>query len=205
MIRSECGFILSWTHTRGEQYNFKGEREGEGFSDSCVTTNQIHAIFHPSLRTQPTFPEAITGFLAKWRLGNERGNSILMTMMMSLPGSGQWIWLAEARFPRGTANRKHYSDLGSEASSVWNFCSRSSEVISPETSGGVAKFGFFLRYFSSMKGDQHALKKWQKKLRTSCGQLLLRSNLKVPVADSFSREHRYHCHLLWNSHRYQET
>ena len=30
----------------------------------------------------------------------------------SLPGSGRWIWLAEARFPRGTANRKHYSDLG---------------------------------------------------------------------------------------------
>ena len=82
---------------------------------------------------------------------------------VSLPGSGRWIWLAEAHFPRGTANRKHYSDLGSEASSVWNFFSLSSEVISRETSGGVGKFGCFLRYFSSMNGYQHALKKWQKK------------------------------------------
>ena len=32
-------------------------------------------------------------------------------------------------FPRGTANQKHYSDLGSDASSVWNFCARSSDVI----------------------------------------------------------------------------
>ena len=74
----------------------------------------------PSLRKQPTFVDATTGFPAKWRLRNERRNSILM--------------------PR------HYPDLGSasdrscrvgnliqpirsttQASSVWNFCSRFSE------------------------------------------------------------------------------
>ena len=32
-----------------------------------------------SLREQPTFSDAITGFAAKWRLRNERRNSILMT------------------------------------------------------------------------------------------------------------------------------
>ena len=32
-----------------------------------------------SLRKQPTLGDATTGFLAKWRLRNERRNSILMT------------------------------------------------------------------------------------------------------------------------------
>ena len=32
-----------------------------------------------SLRKQPTFRDATTGFFAKWRLRNERRNSILMT------------------------------------------------------------------------------------------------------------------------------
>ena len=33
----------------------------------------------------------------------------------------------------------HYPDLDRDTSSVWNFCSRSSEVISQETSGSVGK------------------------------------------------------------------
>ena len=33
----------------------------------------------PSLRKQPTFGDATTGFSAKWRLRNERRNSMLMT------------------------------------------------------------------------------------------------------------------------------
>ena len=49
-----------------------------------------------SLRKQPTFGKATTGFPAKWRLRNEHRNSILMT--------------------------RHYPDLGSDTSSVWNFC-----------------------------------------------------------------------------------
>ena len=32
-------------------------------------------------------------------------------------------------FSRGTTNQKHYPDLGSDASSVWNFCARFSNVI----------------------------------------------------------------------------
>ena len=31
---------------------------------------------------------------------------------------------------RGTSNQKYYPDLGSNASSVWNFCARFSDVIS---------------------------------------------------------------------------
>ena len=40
----------------------------------------------------------------------------------SLPRSGWCLWLAEANFPRGTANQKHCPDLSSDASSVWNIC-----------------------------------------------------------------------------------
>ena len=40
--------------------------------------NQI-CIARYSLRKQPTFGDATTGFPAKWRLRNERRNSILMT------------------------------------------------------------------------------------------------------------------------------
>ena len=68
-----------------------GNRKHGQLSVSCEQT---------SLRTQPTFGDASTGFPAKWRLRNERRNSMLMTPY-----------------------------LGSDASSVWNFCARFSDVI----------------------------------------------------------------------------
>ena len=51
-----------------------------------------------SLSKQPTFGYANTGFPTKWHLRKEHRNSILMT--------------------------HHYPDLGTDASSVWNFCAR---------------------------------------------------------------------------------
>ena len=47
-------------------------------------TNKLLVLFltrsrTTSLRKQPTFRDAITGFLTKWRLRNERRNSILTT------------------------------------------------------------------------------------------------------------------------------
>ena len=57
--------------------------------------------------------------------------------------SGQCFWLAEVSFPRGTTNQKHHPDLDSDTSSVWNFWSRSSDVIWRETSGAVAKCRLF--------------------------------------------------------------
>ena len=35
-----------------------------------------------------------------------------------------------SKFPRGRTNQNHYSELGSDTSSVWNFCARMSDVIS---------------------------------------------------------------------------
>ena len=38
--------------------------------------------------------------------------------------------LAEANLPRGTTNQKYYPDLGSDTSSVWNFCAHFSDAVS---------------------------------------------------------------------------
>ena len=46
---------------------------------------------------------------------------------VSPPWSRWCFWLAEASFPRGMTNQKHYTDLGSVASSVWNSCAHSSD------------------------------------------------------------------------------
>ena len=61
---------------------------------------------------------------------------------VSLPRSWKCFWLVEANFLRGTTNQKHWPRSG-DASSVWNFCARFSEVISRETSRVVAKCRLF--------------------------------------------------------------
>ena len=81
----------------------------------------------PEKLKQPAFCGATTDFPAKWGLRNERRNSILMTRHYpDLVG----FWLVESNFLRGTANQKHYPDLGSDTSSIRNFCTRFSDVIS---------------------------------------------------------------------------
>ena len=40
-----------------------------------------------------------------------------------------WVVLLIANFSRGTTNQKYYPDMGSDTSSVRNFCSRSTDVI----------------------------------------------------------------------------
>ena len=47
----------------------------------------------------------------------------------SPPRSGKCFLLVVANFPREKTNQKVYSDLRSDVSSVWNFCTRSSDVI----------------------------------------------------------------------------
>ena len=78
-------------------------------------------------RKQPTFREATKGFPAKWRLRNERRNSIRWCVTTQI-----WVVLLIGwnKFPRGTTNQKHYPDQGRDTSSVWNFCARFSDVIS---------------------------------------------------------------------------
>ena len=49
-------------------------------------------MFWINLRKQPTFGDATTGFPAKWRLRNERSNSILMTChFLDLGSASDWL------------------------------------------------------------------------------------------------------------------
>ena len=77
-----------------------------------------------SLRKQPTSRDATTGFPAEKRAQK------FHTDDASLPRSGQCFWLVEANFTSSTTNQKHYTDLGSDPSSVWNFWNRFSDVVS---------------------------------------------------------------------------
>ena len=49
---------------------------------------------------------------------------------MSLSRTALYLRSVEASFPRCKTNPKHYPDRGSDTSLVWNFCARSSDVIS---------------------------------------------------------------------------
>ena len=81
---------------------------------SATKTLIAHWDNTDSLRKQLTFGDATTGFPTKWSLRNKRRNSILMT--------------------------HHYPDLGSDVSSVWNFCARFS---GGETTGSIVKCWLF--------------------------------------------------------------
>ena len=66
-----------------------------------------------------------------------------------------WVVLliGRARGKFDSTIQKHYPDLGSDASSVWIFCARFSDVICRGTSGSVAKCrlfsqAIFVAYFS---------------------------------------------------------
>ena len=64
-------------HCSGHRTKSGTPRVLEGFA---VLLNWVTRVFNcASLRKQPTFGDATTGFPAKWRLWNERRNSILMT------------------------------------------------------------------------------------------------------------------------------
>ena len=49
---------------------------------------------------------------------------------VSLPRSSRCFWLVMQRGKSASTNQKHHLDQGSDRSSVWNFCTRFSDVIS---------------------------------------------------------------------------
>ena len=89
-----------------------------------------------SLRKQPIFRDATTALISP---RNERAHtkSILTAQI--------WLVLLTGR-SKFSANQKHYPDLGSDVSSVSNFCIRSSDVISWGTPKVVSgNVGFFFQ------------------------------------------------------------
>ena len=71
------------------------------------------------------YRDATTGFPPKWRQRHERKK------IHGRVSTQIWVVLLIGlrKFP-GMTKEEHYPDLGNDTSSVWNFCSRSSEVIS---------------------------------------------------------------------------
>ena len=69
-------------------YNIPGNKKEYNISYHYFFTKICSSSYKPfSLRKQPTFGEATTGFPAKWRLRNERRNSILRTRLYPDMGS----------------------------------------------------------------------------------------------------------------------
>ena len=84
-------------------------------------------IIFISLRKLPTFRDTTIGFRAKWRVKRAQE---FHTDDTSLSRSGECFWLVVLHGKFALANQKHYPDLGSDTSSVWNSCARCSDVIS---------------------------------------------------------------------------
>ena len=86
-------------------------------------------MHRPSLNKQPSFRDLTIGFPAKWRLTNDRRNSILMTDLGSASD-----WLKQISFTLRPIR------ITTQIWVVKHFCSRFSDVISRgDTSGCVAK------------------------------------------------------------------
>jgi len=88
MFWRQCCFVRNFTYNTLETYLF---------DTSC---------YFASLRKQPTFGDATTGFPTKWRLRNERRSSILMTRhnpdLGSAPDWLNQISHADDQSPRST-------------------------------------------------------------------------------------------------------
>ena len=81
------------------------------------------------LAWEKTICDATTGFPAKWCLRNEPRKSLLMTRQYrchypDLGSASGWLKILLA-----STNQKQYPDLGSDASSVWNFFTHFSDFI----------------------------------------------------------------------------
>ena len=110
---------------------------------------------HPSLRKQPTLRDTTIGFPAKWRLRNERRNSILMKRHYS-----NWYYLVEANFPRSLINQRHFPDLGSNTELVWNFCAFLRHHFAWTTRMASRSVGSFLRLLPIIVERQSTLFTW---------------------------------------------
>ena len=84
-----------------------------------------------SLRKEPTFREAITGFPANfddaWGTNPEISYWWRVSTQISVV-----LLIGWGKCPPWHDQSEHLPDLGSDTSSVWNFCALSSDLIKPE-------------------------------------------------------------------------
>ena len=81
-----------------------------------------------SLRKLLTFRGTTSSFPAKWLLRNKTGEIPYWWCVTTQIWPVFLLAVPREKFP--STNQKHYPDLGNETSSVWNFCARSSNVVS---------------------------------------------------------------------------
>lgn len=75
-----------------------------------------------------TFCDATTGFSAEWHLRNKYRNPYRWCITTQI-----WVALltgwSTLNFPCGATNKKHYLDLGSDSTPLWNFFAPHADVI----------------------------------------------------------------------------
>ena len=93
---------------------------------ACLPRARPFSLSPTTSKHRLALHDATTGLPAKWRLSNDCRNFIPLTFTTQI-----WVMLliGWSKFLSYTTNQKHYPDLGSDASSVWNFCKRYSDVI----------------------------------------------------------------------------
>ena len=88
----------------------------------------------PEKKADVSATPPLADFPAKWRLRKQRRNN--SKLAKSLPKPGKCFWFVGANFQPvgGTKLATHYyPNLGSDASSVWNFCARPCDTEIPIT------------------------------------------------------------------------
>ena len=134
-LKQEDGAYTCRCEKKG--YVVKGDGQERTCEGMCLVSFKLFSHttmpflrFYDSLRKQPSGHLATLLLVSrqkKWRLRNKSRNFILMKCHYPDLGSAS-DWLNHV-FPRGTTNQKHHPDLGSDASSVWNFWAGFSDVI----------------------------------------------------------------------------
>ena len=87
------------------------------FRESLLTS--LITVFNSSLKKQPTFPDAGTGFSGE--MTSEKRAQKFRTDDVSLffcVSAFDWV---KQRVKFASANQKYYPDLVSDTSSVWNY------------------------------------------------------------------------------------
>ena len=98
-----------------------------------------------------------------------------------------YIWVVPltgwSKFPTGTTSQQHHPDLGSEASSVLNFCARYSDFIRRETSGDVTKCRLFswATYFQEPLHLYYFNRHQYSQLKCLCGPLTIETTWRTPT------------------------
>ena len=98
--------------SRGRKYFLSYSKENDSVKQAREKNAKTHLKLTRKFQKQPTFRDATIGFLAKWRLRNERRHSILMARHYPDLGSAS-DWLKQNFLP--ISGR-------SDTSSVRNFC-----------------------------------------------------------------------------------